>query len=807
MGAIREQKLSNNNTALEITYGGKDSPFGGVDTSAPPPYIDPRCFTAADGFLVVDNKLVAANFQPADVPTLWASVAGVILIGYGTFYQTGYGQLNYALGYIGTPFGGGADPTGVNYTFYITTWKVGLIGPVVLSDTELEVTLFDSYTPPAAASITLPCIPSNSNNNTSLVGGAVVNILNTHTQYGQDGWILSSADLTVTGGIGYGALDFAYIAQSPTRYGAVIRILTVGGSGDILTWAFVEGAYNYTIGPGYLILATASHLKLTINGPAGGPATYTAQSSTIAQTLAAQVTAMIAAMAGDLNVQASASPDGTSLVLTAISAGAAGNAIVVQDTSTSGTAAPPTFYFPCTAVTALTGGVDIAEVSTPRTLTQASIVSEGGTLFIGGMGLPLILSYTEPAVFDISTMYSGVGVLRKFAGSLIGVRVTPQLGSVLQATDMIFAWSSANDLNEWNPVTSMGFVTGAGFEQLADIGDYLSGLIVSAGTAYIIRSKGVSYATATGNASLPFAVNHIGLGDEGEGAQISSLVCQYDNTGAFIGNSNIFQISGSISPIGDKIKAALFSALNSVTSVGTSNVLSSAACGIYEGSDVFPIVAFGVKQQIDTTHFFIPMYVYNAANGTWMQFSYRESTLGPTAIKTSLLGVLADTNSTATNQIFDQTQLTFAKQELETGVPQVPSFFSLEEGISNTDSMSGNAQEISFPQEECLFGRDVTIDSLYISLWAEVSEDTTINFLINGVQYASQILTAARFNTLGGNPIELQIFSANTGSGAFTTHSPQLSIQIPALGDSGTALIRFSKIMMMASFDPTQRPT
>lgn len=38
MGAIKETKLANGNVGLEITYGGKEAPFGGVDSSAPPAY-------------------------------------------------------------------------------------------------------------------------------------------------------------------------------------------------------------------------------------------------------------------------------------------------------------------------------------------------------------------------------------------------------------------------------------------------------------------------------------------------------------------------------------------------------------------------------------------------------------------------------------------------------------------------------------------------------------------------------------------------------------------------------------------------
>jgi len=97
VGLIKESELSNGNIGLEITYGGREAPFGGVDTSAPPAYIDPKCFTNCDGFIVIDNKLVVASLNPVAVPILWGGTAGVILIGFGNFYNTTYGTLNYAL--------------------------------------------------------------------------------------------------------------------------------------------------------------------------------------------------------------------------------------------------------------------------------------------------------------------------------------------------------------------------------------------------------------------------------------------------------------------------------------------------------------------------------------------------------------------------------------------------------------------------------------------------------------------------------------------------------------------------------------
>ena len=120
-----------------------------------------------------------------------------------------------------------------------------------------------------------------------------------------------------------------------------------------------------------------------------------------------------------------------------------------------------------------------------------------------------------------------------------------------------------------------------------------------------------------------------------------------------------------------------------------------------------------------------------------------------------------------------------------------------------------NQAGVAFPQEEVLFGRDVTIDSLYVALWADVSENAFVDFYFSGTLYATLELDPGTFNTLSGAPIEKQVFAVPGayGVGAKTQHSPQLTYKIRSLTDTGTAYIRFSKIMFLASFDPSQRPT
>ena len=487
--------------------------------------------------------------------------------------------------------------------------------------------------------------------------------------------------------------------------------------------------------------------------------------------------------------------------------------------------APP-YYFSAPLPTGrfLEGGQIVNVATAPRSFTTPiSTATVGGVLYMANLG-PMILKWSGPGSFTTSSMYQGVRTLRKFAGSLMGLGIIPQLGTLVQDSDMVFAWTAAEDLDVWAPVDTNGNVTGAGFEQLADIADFLTGLVVTQSTAFIIRSQGISYASDTGNATLPFSINHVGLGDEGEGAQISNLVCQYDQTGAFIGNSDIYQISGQISSIGAKIKSLIFASLQNPPVNGS---LYSASCAdLFAGGESQPIVAFcvGLTPVIPNALPTSSLFIFNTSNGTWGLISFvSTSQTVPTLhyIETLVLDAFATVNSFANSQEYNQHLPVMGVQVKQGNNLLTPVVYSLSEGVPNVNSFS-NPSFVVFPQEEVAFGRDVTVDGLFVALWANVTENVIVNFYITVLAntaavgasavyapvktlYATLTLTSAEFNTLEGNPSEVQLFSP-VGTGAVTGHSPQLSYEIVSLTNSGTAQVRFSKFAMYCSCDLAQRP-
>jgi hypothetical protein len=710
MGAIRTTPQVDQNgqqsgqMSIEITYGGKESPFGGIDASAPPAYIAPNCFASSDGFLVVDQRLITISLQQTTLPTLFGGDVTITLIKIGTFYTSKYGYINYALGvFIGALGGGGTG--GQVYEYAITAWQTINGVPTIIGDDKLEITIYNVLQNPVAASLTLP-----------VVQGQTSNFTNT----------------------GHLALNF---------YNNGVNTSTV----------------SQAYAPGDTVATVVANYVTTVN----------AFSATTLMTAAATL-------------------DGLGITFTANTAGAAGNLLAVLDISHTSTPLldPPVFYFASAYPVSvplqgapLQGGVDAVLINAPTTIQHPSVVEVGGIAYFANLG-PMILKYSGPGTFQVSTLYAGYKVISKFAGSLIGLSIIPQLLNIVQNSSMIFAWSAAENLDEWAPVTVSGNVTGAGLTQLADIESPLTGLIVTNNTAYILRAQGVSYATALGNGEVPFSFQHISLADEGEGAQNFKLICQYNETGAFVGNSDIFMLSGGLSAIGQKINSKILPALQ--TSDGP---IDSSACVVTMGGKTFPIVVF----LVDTT-----LYLYNPDNKTWMSVTFTP----PVGLGVQNTYLEITTNYNDINAVQRQAQLNVIFQGDLAGV-KTYTMYSLQEGIENTGIVN-NQNTIIFPQEELLLGRDITINSLYISLNAFVTfplNSTQLNFYFNGILFSTYSFDPTKWENLSLRPIEFQVYP--TSMSVFTSHSPQLSMTCNTVNG---AAFRFNKIQVYGSFDPNQKP-
>jgi hypothetical protein len=682
MGKITTRENSNKTLDLEITYGGLDSPFGGIDSSKAPMYIQSNCFTDASNFLVLNDLLVAVGWVSSGIQ-LQGWVNGMVFLDSGTL-TSNQNSYNWALAYQTTANGAG-PPAVIDIQYTVWVWGGGTVGAIPIS-VQCTVRQFGVVIPATAATATL------------LVEGLTATVA-------------GSVSITVDGG-----------ATLPV-------VINIGDTPAVV----------------------AANITAAINAAVGYPCSAVVDSGFSNQ-----------------------------IDLTATFTGVAGNnmSILIAVAEGGGGTVPVTVVFQgfTGALSAFTENYGLPIY--PTTYTQI-----GETLYLSGTGtviLQLAISAAGLVTFQPITQYLGAKVLGKYNDQLLAIGIVPGPGQNIQAPEMILAWSASNQFGLWNPLYSNGTVTGAGFNQIADISDYLTGLFICPGVALIIRAQGLDYITPLSNGPSPFDFQHISNALRGEGCQDSRLVTQYDQVGFFIGNSDVYSFTGSLSTIGANIKDQIIAAAKNST------LARDAASGVFLLSSYVNVLALF---QLSRT-----VYSYCPNNKTWMILPL--GTL-PSAVAfdvTFLATSLGGGPLTQSIQNFVPTLATQSAANL------APTFWTLEPGVQNIDFPYWTIGYVVFPQEEIAFGRDITIESLLVNCAGVAGQ--VINFSVSG------ILTGQLVLPVGASPnvfVDYQVYFTSTQS-VMTVKNPQLKYEVPFNLGGVVNPLYFAKIAMFGSFDPAQRP-
>ena len=709
MGKISSSKLDNGMIGLEITYGGPEAPFGGIDSTTPL-YIDPRCFSDAANFLIVNGCLVAFRWELSAI-ALGSWPSGAKYLKSGHFYQNGQ-YWNWTLAVVPGTQSGTPPSVTDNYTMWVWSPVQGG-GPAT------------NPIPPTATQAV------------------------TQTQV-----VIGSGGTPATG-------SFLIHGSVPN----------------------VDGTVNIEFNSA----ASGNNVEITV------PVTHGQSLATIASNAASAINA-----SSNPNVFATAAVDSqftNQVDLTAKVSGTVGNALWFG--TFSNITGSTGIIFPVTSVNnSMSGGTDVGGVYTTTGyggyLNPVSFTNIGETLYIGGHG-SVILQYSQSGgvvSFGILTNYLGAMTLGKYNNMLIAAGVVPGPGTVIQAPEMVLAWSASGQFQIWNPIDSAGNPTGAGFNQFADISDYLTGIFINPGSAIILRTQGIDYITPLSSGASPFDFAHISNALSGEGCQDMRLQCQYDQIGMFVGNTNIYQFSGGIKPIGDKIKDRLIADAQYVGCDSRGSVASTIYqdLGINKAQTLF---LFVVKNTV---------YVYSMQNTTWTAF--------PLVFNTNITYDLENlcyspgTNTCAPSYEFVATFNPFLVS-FNNSVNGAPQYWNLAPWVQDSNFPYGEASFVLWPMEEISHGRDITIDGLLVTLWG--SPGLVLNWSISGVLQAAQTLPASASSGFW----TYQITFGSTGlssSGVLTVKYPQLRLDLPLAAANVHEQLSIAKITMFGSFDPSQRP-
>jgi hypothetical protein len=708
MGAFRwvEEKTGQ----FEITYGGKESPFMGIDATQPATEITKGAFTKLQNWLILENRLVAVGFAALPGPG-----NGDYINWAGFPSPAGLGTPQKLLGF-------GTIPNGTQQNLFAV---LASQQPNAGGYQELDVYVWNTL---SAAPVKYP---------------------------------------------------FSYNASSIVPATTATATVTIFGGEQ------VNMDHNYDAGT----------VTVTINGrdysaDYDAPSTRHSVALDIANAIAADSSAVVTT-----TIPAGNNPG---FVLTSKLSGAVGN----YPLSYSSTTSEPGFLQPsfgAGSMSQLSGGAD-AVLGTPVVTEQLTYKVIGTTLYIAGWPSNYILQVDLVNGLAVTTSYLGASTLISYNGSLYALGVVPALpntGAAVLTVDnpeLVIAWSEPLTYTQWNALDANSNITGAGFEQLGDISDYLTGAFVINSVLYVLRAQGLTYGSPQTSSTEPVLYYPFSLSDFGEGCQSNRLFCQYGQAGAFVGNSSVWGFTGQLQDIGKLIKSLFLPAIQAGQGDQKFWDCTNSIAGnfLYNGVDAL-LICFNINGII---------YVFNSDNRTWTTLTTTDTTADTCYINAlptnASVAVYADQEYASQNLV-----LMFQKAAAPGTDLATPLTYALQPIVNSFNDVSDEQTLAIFEAEQILIGRDVTIEGLYIQAAGNAELQITVQALnddgsLVGSTQTLQLTTNAA----------MYIYYQVDFPVPVTGKSPQLQIEVLLTGGvpAGSLNACVSKISMYGTVVTSQRP-
>lgn len=185
---------------------------------------------------------------------------------------------------------------------------------------------------------------------------------------------------------------------------------------------------------------------------------------------------------------------------------------------------------------------------------------------------------TDNSVFGIYK-WDGLGVVTEVTGGLFGGAYIFELaGSICiantaelqvgttgsHAFPYRIRWCVAGQDTEWDPNNFRG----AGFIDMLDCPDDITGVMQMGTIAYILRTNGLSQMIPTGVGDSAFSLSHMWASDVGTGELYPYLSASFGSIGFIVSKEDIYSITiSSLNPIGGVAKYAIYSDLITTTDI------------------------------------------------------------------------------------------------------------------------------------------------------------------------------------------------------------------------------------------------
>lgn len=120
-------------------------------------------------------------------------------------------------------------------------------------------------------------------------------------------------------------------------------------------------------------------------------------------------------------------------------------------------------------------------------------------------------------------------------------------------------WSASGDANDWTSFT-------AGFTDLLEVPDQITGFATLGRAGYIFRSNGITLMTPTGVGTSPFQFDQVTNAPQGVGNKYPYSLATFGGLSAFVASNDIYGFDGStFTPFGGEAKKKIFADIADAT--------------------------------------------------------------------------------------------------------------------------------------------------------------------------------------------------------------------------------------------------
>lgn len=269
--------------------------------------------------------------------------------------------------------------------------------------------------------------------------------------------------------------------------------------------------------------------------------------------------------------------------------------------------------------------------------------------------------------------------------------------SYVQRYPYQFAWSAPQgQYGQFNPLVN-GLQTGAGYNNLPDVEDTITGYFNVGPTGYIIRTQGITEVSPLNSGLAPFDFNHMWASHKGIGTIYPQTVAQYGSKGVFLSDVGIFTFGyEGINTIDLKAKSAIYGEL----------ILNNSASFICAGCGPIQLDGNNFLAYVITSYSVggIVTYIFNFTSGEWYRILFNSIYPSPGGMQVS--SIQWSYTNTAINSLFlvnypNGTAIEIAALPLATS-------------ITPLINANINGATWIFKAEDVVPGRDITIDGIYV---------------------------------------------------------------------------------------------